>query len=292
MKQIIIALSLLGNVLLYAQQGFVGIGTDSPRANLDVNGDFNHKGKLFLDDGKGVLLSGKDGQVLVSQGIGKAPTWKTLRIPDYEANKYYLIFNDSFKNFVATNGSLNDGGGKSGQGATFATNEVSPVVASTGLTRGTLLSTLTNSTNKFKVINDLSQTFKVNSSTSKAYFLFETVVQHNNNTTPVTNSFACGIFVDGKLESIRINSFTTTSANFGFTTHTQIGGVENLSIGDHNVAVACGRLAATGVPATFSLGIGSPATSDMTNLNNFMSQSSLKIDVYEVPQNFSPIIVP
>lgn len=292
MRQIIIAFSILSNVFVNAQQGLVGIGTESPRANLDVNGDFNHKGKLFLDDGKGVLLPGKDGQVLVSQGVGKAPTWKTLRVPDYEATKYYLIFNDSFKNFIATNGAASDGGAKTGQGVTFTTDEVSPVIPSTGLVKGALLATLTNTTNKFKVIADLSQSFKVNSSTSKTYFLFETVVQHNNTSTPITNSFACGIFVDGKLESVRINSFTTTSANYGFITHTQIGGVENLSTDNHTVAVACGRLATPGVTTTATVGIGSPAVGTVTNLNNFMTQSSLKVDVYEVPQNFSPIIIP
>ncbi|MGV4415251.1 hypothetical protein [Chryseobacterium sp. T1] len=289
MKQIIIVLGLFSSITISAQQGLVGVGTDNPKANLDINGDFNYKGKLFLDDGKGNLLAGQDGQVLVSQGLGKAPTWKTFRVPDYEAEKYYLIFNESFKNFILKNGSLNDGGGQTGQGVTFSNSEVSQVIPSTGLTKGTLLSTLTNSTNKFKIINDLSQTFKVSSSNSKTYFLFETVVQHNNSTFYADSTYACGIFVDDKLESIRINTYSTNNVANGFTTHTQIGGIDNLSPGNnHTVAVACGWLAKS---SNLTFGIGSPASDkNLDNLDNFMSQSSLKIDVYEVPEKFSPII--
>ncbi|MGV4415248.1 hypothetical protein [Chryseobacterium sp. T1] len=291
MKHLIILLGLFSNILISAQQRFVGVGTNSPRADLDTNGDFNYKGKLFLDNNQADLATGKAGQLLVSRGVGKSPTWKTLRMPDYEADKYYLIFNESFKNFIAANGSSNNGGAKTGQGVTFTSSEASrTLVPSRDLVRGALLSNLLN--NGFKLIGDLSQKFSVNSTTSKTYFLFETVVQHLNTASTLSSSpYACGIFVDGKLESARLASMVTTAASggSGFVTHTQIGGVENLSKGQHTVDVACVRLVSTN---NFIMGIGSPAHSSSDNLNNFMTQSSLKIDVYEIPQNFSPIIIP
>lgn len=290
MKKIIIALSIFAGVLIYSQQKSTGINTSNPLATLDVNGDFNKKNKLFLDDGAGLLLSGSTGHVLVSRGAEKTPVWKSLRVPDYEPNQFYLIFNDSFKNFIAANGNLNNGGAKTGQGITFTSTQVSSSVASTDFVKSTALSTLV--AKNFKVIGDLTQSFIVNSSESKTYFLFETVVQHDNSSGALNSSpYACGIFVDKKLESIRINSLVTTATagGSGFTTHTQIGGVDNLEKGSHTVDIACGRLATTNA---FTLGIGSPATNNVTNLNNFMTQSSLKIDVYEIPQNFNSIIKP
>lgn len=265
------------NIIINAQTGKVGIGTTSPQSTLDVNGDANIRKKLFVPDKNGDPFSGQADQVLVSQGPGKSATWKTLRVPDYEPAKYYLIFNDSYKDF-------NSSVATTGQGITFTNAQVSPVTPSTDIKQDASLATLTNNTNKFKEITNLSKTFVVNSSVSTTYFLFETVVQNIGSST-TTTKYACGIFVDDLLKSVRINTVAKSSSS-GFVTHTQIGAADNLPIGNHTVKVACARLTSD---ANITIGIGSPSTSDATNLNNFMTQSSLKVDVYEIPQNFSPI---
>jgi hypothetical protein len=86
-------LLLTSGLMLSAQ---VGINTDSPKAKLDVNGDLNLRDKIaVLDVTDNTLSMGNNDQLLVSQGEGYPPIWKTLRIPEYEPNKFYLIFNNS-----------------------------------------------------------------------------------------------------------------------------------------------------------------------------------------------------
>lgn len=262
----------------FTLQGQVGIMTSQPQSALDVNGDFNKKGKLFLDNDH-ILSPGQTGQVLVSRGPGLAPTWKALKLPDYESYKYYLIFNDSFKDF-------NTASSNSGQGVALGT-ATSRATINTDLVKGADINYLI--INKgFKEITKLANPFVVNSTESKVYFQFETVVQENNTATLGSNQmYACGIFVDNKLESARLNTlFTSTTAESTFLTHNQIGGASNLSKGTHTARVACTRYT---TDANITLGIGVPSTTAVNNLNNFMTQASLKIDVYEVPQNFTDI---
>ncbi|MGV0924593.1 hypothetical protein [Empedobacter tilapiae] len=73
----------------------IGVNTSSPKSSLDVNGDFGLRKQLYLDN-SGKESKGLADQVLVSQGESLPPTWKSLRVPEYEPNKFYLIFNDSF----------------------------------------------------------------------------------------------------------------------------------------------------------------------------------------------------
>lgn len=284
MKKALIFFSILSAVLFYAQ-GNIGIATTSPRNNLDVNGDLNIGKKVFLDNGLGTLRAGQEGQLLVSQGPGKPPTWKTLRIPEYLTGQYYLIFNDSYRDFNSA-----APGDKTGQGIIFADGETATSVnPSTDFLVNTPLTSLTATGKNFKSIPGLTKNFTVNSTQSSAYFMFETVVQQNNAAGDGSSiKFACGIFVDGLLKSIRINKLTPSPNGSTFITHTQIGGVENLPTGPHSVGVACNRL--TKPVAGITLGIGVPASASVDNLNNFMTQSSLKVDVYEIPQNFTSVI--
>lgn len=286
MRKILIFILGSFTVLLHAQ-GNIGVATTSPRANLDVNGDVNIGKKIFLDNGSGVLMAGKEGQLLVSRGPNNPPTWKTLRIPEYLAGKYYLIFNDSFRDFNAAAPN-----GTTGQGISFNNSETAPTTLEplTDFAVDTPLSSLT--AKGFKTISGLSKNFTVNSTVSSTYFMFETVVQQDNPGGNTSNiKLACGIFVDGLLKSIRINMLPQSASINTFLTHTQIGGVENISAGTHSINVACARL--TNPLAGITLGVGVPSYRGATpNINNFMTQSSLKVDVYEIPQNFSSIITP
>lgn len=293
MKKTLIFSIVLVSTLLRAQ-GNVGVATTKPRNNLDVNGDINIGQKLYLDSGTGTgtLVAGNEDQVLVSQGPNKPPKWKTFRIPEYLTNKYYLIFNDSFRDLNTAAGTNQGPSGTIGQGATFTNAETATsIVPATDFVQDTPLTALTVAGKNFKSIAGLSQNFTVNSTQNSTYLLFETVVQQNNAGGDGSNiKFACGIFVDGLLKSIRINRITPSPNSSTFITHTQIGGVENLAPGTHSVGVACSRL--SNPVSGLTLGIGVPASTSVSNLNNFMTQSSLKVDVYEIPQNFSPIVNP
>ena len=246
----------------------VGIDTKSPQASLDVNGDLGLRKRLFLDNDSKVS-QGLSEQVLVSQGEGLAPTWKTLRIPIYEPNKFYLIFNDSFSDQT---------------GLRITSGQAVTSNLSTDLVEGATLSTL-KSKGFFEIAN-LTGKFMVNSTSSKVYFQFETVVQQNNSTS--TNGenikYTCGIFVDGKLKSARINTIYTSSSTSTFLTHTQIGGTSNLTLGSHSINIACAKL--SGSRRDLAIGRNVDA---VTNINTFMAQSSLKVDVYEIPENFNSI---
>lgn len=70
----------------------VGIGTTKPKAALDVNGKTTLRKELRVG---GTLTqpgsAGLNGQVLISQGEGLPPVWKSLNIPFMEEGQYKLI---------------------------------------------------------------------------------------------------------------------------------------------------------------------------------------------------------
>lgn len=272
MKKLLSTLLFTTGLLATAQ---VGIKTDTPKAKLDVNGDINFRNKIGVyNTADNTIFQGNNDQLLVSRGEGFPPIWKSLRIPEYEPNKFYLIYNNSFSDKVGTSFTASDDStvAFSSRGATF--------------TKGKELSTLSN----FKKIDGLSKTISVFSSQSKAYFQFETVVQADfgavGTAADTSIDYACGIFVDGKLVNLRQRNLKAITTSYPFLTHTQIGIVDNLTTGNHSVDVACTRLGSYGASSN-TLTIG---TNVYTNINGFISQSSLKVDVYEVPQVFNNII--
>lgn len=270
MKKLFLTLLVSAGLPFYAQ---IGINTTQPKAGLDVNGDYNLRGKLVvLNATDNSLSEGTHDQVLVSQGEGYPPIWKTLRIPEYEPNKFYLIYNNSFSDRT---------------GVTFSSSEESTIASrSATFTKNNAYGSFAG----FKKINGLSQQINVYSTESKTYFQFETVVQANfpaNGSTDTSIDYACGIFVDDQLVNLRQRNLKASSASNTFITHNQIGMVQNLSKGLHTVSVACSRLKSYNTTAGINLAIGINAA---TNINDFISQSSLKVDVYEVPQVFNSII--
>lgn len=268
MKKLLILLLSVIKLSVYAQ---IGINTKTPKSTLDVNGDMNLRGKLsVLNTTNNQLTSGTNDQILVSQGEGYPPVWKTLRIPDYEQNKFYLIFSNSFSDRT---------------GVKFTSSEESTNGASisTSLVKNAHISTL----NLFRKISALSQPFTLYSATSKLYFQFETVVQAefpSNGNPDISIDYACGIFVDDKLVNLRQRNIKASTGTNTFITHNQIGIAENLSKGSHTVSVACARLKSYNSTATLGIGINVA-----TNIDSFITQSSLKVDAYEVPEVFNPV---
>ncbi|MEY8758543.1 hypothetical protein [Chryseobacterium tongliaoense] len=270
MNKIFSILFLTIGLSLYAQ---VGINTAGPNAKLDVNGDYNLRDKMVvLNATDNSLSQGTNDQILVSQGEGYPPIWKTLRIPEYEPNKFYLIFNNSFSD-------------RTGVKFTSAEESTSASSRSTTFVKGANFSTF----NRFKKITSLTQPINVYSTESKTYFQFETVVHADfaaNGTTDSSVDYACGIFVDDKLVNLRQGNLKANNASNPFLTHNQIGIIENLTKGQHTISVACSRLKSY-TTTNITLGIGINVA---TNIDNFIAQSSLKVDVYEVPQVFNTIL--
>jgi hypothetical protein len=59
--------------LTVRENGYVGINLTSPNRHLDVNGDINVNGTIYVN-----ANSGNSGQVLTSGGAGASPSWQTL----------------------------------------------------------------------------------------------------------------------------------------------------------------------------------------------------------------------
>ena len=138
----------------------------------------------------------------------------------------------------------------------------------------------------WKKIPDLTQTFEVHSTNNKTYFTFETVAQiattGSNNLLDAVE-FACGVFIDGKLEGVRINTVEQPSTAYApFRTITMLQIAENLTVGTHTIDVACTRR--QNYSTSVSLGIGRAVETE--NLNNFMAKSTLKVEVYEIPDAY------
>ncbi len=265
-KAVTLLLSVIG-VLICAQ---VGIKTQLPKSILDVNGDINLRGKLAVFNSNNQLSSGSNDQILVSRGEGYSPIWKTLRIPDYEQNKFYLIYSNSFSD-------------RTGIKFTSSEESTNGATISTSLVKNVNINTL----NLFRKISSLSQPFTLYSAQSKLYFQFETVVQADfpaNGNPDISIDYACGIFVDDKLVNLRQRNLKASNASNTFITHNQIGIAENLAKGNHTVSVACARLKSYNSAATLGIGINVA-----TNIDSFIAQSSLRVDAYEVPEVFNTI---
>jgi len=241
--------------------------------SLSVDGSITVRDKIYAGGDDATLGNpGKAGQVLVSQGAGLPPKWRTLNIPNIEENAYYLIYNEPFTDYIAD-------GSETNEGLVFASNAASD--SSPGFTYDqTFVST------GFTAIGGLEKPFTINTTNaSQVYITFEAVAQINNTTTQWHGTdYACGIFVDDKLKGVRrVTLQAPTTAGGVFMTYTQIALIGDLGQGTYTAKVGCKRLLnLSGYNS--NLGIARQVyTPESTNLNNFMAKSSLKIEVYEIP---------
>lgn len=254
--------------LMLFQNSFaqVGMGTDHPQAMLDVRGDMTIREKIYLGGNDNVLGDhGKKGQVLVSQGPNKPPVWKTLNIPNYQTDGFYMIFSNAHKDDV---------------GIEF--NQLETTV-------GDPLYHLNddrsdNKFNNWKDIAGLTKNFKVYNSDNKTFITYEAVVQLSDIGTGSVD-YACGVFIDNKLQGVRLETVKQAADNHAFQTFLMVIIAEQLAEGDHQAKVACGRIRNTNYSLLLSIG-----KAIENNINNFIAESTLKIEVYETPETFIPIV--
>src|SRR5690606_36601517 len=163
--------------------GQVGIGTSTPQTTLDVNGSMTIRDKIYTGGSDTELGNpGAAGQVLISAGDGEPPMWKSLNVPRINPGDFCLIYTNAF--FDQT-------------GLSFSSGEATGVQL---YTRGTDISAMTG----WKTIEGLTQPFKVYSETNKIYITYEAVVQLDGMRTDTGVDFACGVFVDNKLQCVRV----------------------------------------------------------------------------------------
>ncbi|WP_313383656.1 hypothetical protein [Chishuiella sp.] len=260
MKYIYFIVSLFS--VLNAQ---VGINTSTPKEALDIQGALTIRGHLRVngtDINEG--NTGRNMNLLVSNGENKAPEWKSLKIPVIQPKRYYLLYTDSFNDRTGVRPATVTGASTYNYGMTLPSN--------------------------WSVISGLTKQFTVTNTDSKAYFLYEAVAHINSASQYSGVDFACGIFVDNALIGVRsADLHQATAATYPFLTYTLMATSQSsLSVGTHEVKVACTRRANYG-SFTGNLAVGTNATG-ATNIDNFMAQSSLKIEVFEVPSKFLNIV--
>jgi len=264
-KNIVFILFLASVVMVDAQ---VGINTPTPLAGLDVQGSLGVRNRIYLggnDTTAGVL--GDIGSVLVSQGVNKAPIWKVIRRPIFDPF-LYSIFNNA--------------AAETPNGLTIG-NTVS------GYDINTLNQTLTSYNGT--VITGLTKTFQIDNPDNIAILSFQTISHINATVANTGADFSCGIFVDDLLKGIRVYGLAITGVgSFTFYTFDLMATASNLSVGDHTAKVSCKRRANFS-NFTNNLGIGKAVA---TNLNDFMTKSSLTVETYEKPSasNTVPVYNP
>lgn len=248
----------------YAQ---IGINTETPQSTLDVRGDITVRDKIYLNETGNTLGDpGKKGQVLISQGENNPPIWKSLNIPIIKPGDFYIIFTEAYSD---------------AQGLSFANNET--IGGTTFYDKGDLRSD--SKFDKWKDISGLTKEFNVYNTNNKVYISYEAVVHISGQGSGYVD-FACGVFINDQLQGVRTNTIKQIStAQHPFHTFLMIVIADNINVGTNEVKVSCARLRNNNY--TGQLGIGRAI---QTNINNFVAQSSVKIDIYEMPEIFIPVI--
>lgn len=289
MKNLLFLSIIFISTVLFSQ---VGISTNTnytvpTGVGLSIDGSMTIRDRIYVGGSNTTLGNpGRAGQVLVSQGANLPPRWRTLNIPDITENLFYLIYNNSFSDYRLTGGTINPTPGISFRGdQNVTTGNNGPY------NLGALRSALTG----FTTITGLEKQFDVFSNQNQVYITFEAVAQTNATSPGEGADFVCGVFVGqvGQVKTLRgIRKATTYRGqnNNPFVTFTLIALADGLTIGKYDVEIACKRTAnyASFDSETEILTIGRAASTD--NLNNFVAQTSLKVEVYEIPTEFNDII--
>lgn len=264
MKKYLLYLILFVSMFTNAQ---VGVNTTAPRSSLDVQGSMMIRGNIRTAGTN--LIKGQTGRLsslLVSNGPNQIPEWKSLKIPSVKSGRYYMLFADSFSDRVG----------------------IDPVTSSTASNPFAYGSSLNTN---WTVIPGLTKSFTVQNTSNKLFILYEAVAQINSTAQYQGVDFTCGVFVDNTLIGARtIDLYQATSAgNNIFRTFTILAtNKSNLTTGNHEVKIACTRRANYGgFAGNFSVGKQAGSAS---NVDVFMSQSSLRVEVFEVPTSFLNIV--
>src|SRR5690625_1871173 len=83
------------SLISFAQDGRVGINTDSPQTTLDINGDINVSGSIYI--GGENISAGNNNQLITSGGDSAAASWTDKTIPLGMDSSLNTSFMNSYK---------------------------------------------------------------------------------------------------------------------------------------------------------------------------------------------------
>lgn len=266
MKKIIFT-CVVGLLSFYAHAQ-VGIGTPKPKSTFDVNGKTTLRKELRVG-GTSTKAgnAGLNGQVLVSQGEGLPPVWKSLNLSFMEEGQYKLINSYLSSDQV---GITNLSDGTKGDGIYL--NNVGDNI--TDANKG-----------KWERINGLKNKFTIKNGKNRLTYQFQTGVEMKapSATTSENVRFACGVFRNGKLVAVRPDRIASNSnsdkgglQDYIFTlNYTEL----NVPAGEHTIEIGCRKITTSDLYSQFAIGRDVQSSNGASNA--FTLESTMKMDVIE-----------
>ncbi|MCT2407834.1 hypothetical protein NZD88_09820 [Chryseobacterium antibioticum] len=246
----------------------VGIGTTSPKSNLDVSGKTTLRKELRVGGTSAQIGSaGLNGQVLVSQGEGLPPVWKSLNVSFMEEGQYKLI-NSYLSSDQAGITDLSNG------------------VAADNVYKNNVGDDITDtSKGKWSKITGLENNFIIKNGKNRLTYQFQTGIEMKAPDATVSQSitFTCGVFRNGKLVAVRpdkvVSNNNTEKSGIQDYIFTLNYTEQNVPIGGHKLEVACRKINTSNVTSQFAVGRNVSDTNTISNA--FTLESIMKIDVIE-----------
>lgn len=258
---------LAGLLSLYANAQ-VGIGTSSPNSTLDINGKTTLRKELRVGGTTDMVGSaGLNGQVLVSQGEGLSPVWKTLNLSFMEEGQYKLI-----NSYLSSD--------------QVGITSLSANVAGDGIYKSSVGDDITDTTKgKWVEIPGLENNFTIKNGKNRLTYQFQTGVEMKapDAATAQNIGFACAVFRNGKLVAVRPDKISSNNntekegiQDYIFTlSYTE----QNAPVGVQKVKLACRKIDVTNAASQFVIGRNVSNTNTVSNA--FTLESVMKIDVIE-----------
>jgi hypothetical protein len=239
----------------------VGIGTTAPKSTLDINGKTTLRKELRVGGTSDqVGNAGLNGQVLVSQGEGLPPVWKSLNVSFMEEGQYKLI-----NSYLSS-----DQAGITADNV--YKNNVGDDIADT-------------SKGKWVKIAGLENNFIIKNGKNRLTYQFQTGVEMKapSATTSQSVTFTCGVFRNGKLVAVRPDKIVSNNntekqgiLDYIFTlNYTE----QNVPVGAQKLEVACRKINSSNLSSQFTVGRNVSDTNTVSNA--FTLESVMKIDVIE-----------
>lgn len=266
MKKIIYSCAV--GLISFYTNAQVGIGTAKPKSTLDVNGKTTLRRELRVG-GTSTQAgnAGLNGQVLVSQGEGKSPVWKSLNVPFMEEGQYKLI------NSYLSSDQI---------GITTLSNSVQ----GDGVSRNSVGDDINDATKgKWVKIDGLKNTFTIKNGKNRLTYQFQTGIEMKapQSTTSDNVRFACAVFRNNKLVAVRPDRVASTNnsgkagiQDYIFTlNYTEL----NVPVGVQNLEIACRKINTSNINSQFAIGRDVQSSNGASNA--FTLESNMKIDVIE-----------
>ncbi len=256
---------LFFSIALNAQ---VGISTKSPNAVLDVNGTTSLRKELRVGGtSTQVGSAGLNGQVLVSQGEGLPPVWKSLNVSFVEEGQYKLI-----NSYLSSD--------------QVGITSLSTGVAADGIYQSNVGDDITDvAKGKWVKIAALENNITIKNNNNKLNYQFQTGIEIKapSATSSQNITFTCGVFRNGKLVAVRPDKISSNNnsekqglQDYIFTlNYTE----QNVPVGNQKIEVACRKIDSSSLNSEFT--IGRNISNSNTISNSFTLESVFKVDVIE-----------